>query len=85
MVRGNTTVALVVLCMLVGGVLGYVTRPQAAELRIGGASIEFENPARTATDTSGDLTSGQLQRVILFALGGGVVGLLVGFVANRNR
>ncbi len=82
MVRGNTVVALIVLCMLAGGVAGYVTRPQAAELTIGGASIEFENPARTAT--SGVLTTGQIQRVVLFALGGGVVGLLLGLVVNRR-
>ena len=85
MYRANTRVALVVLGLLVGGVVGYVTRPQAAELRIGGASIEFEDTARTATGSSDALTTGQLRRVFFFALGGGVVGLLVGVLADRRR
>ena len=82
MSAANSRVALIVLGVLVGGVVGYVTRPQAAELRIGGASIEFEDTARTASDTSTALTTGQLRRVFIFALGGGIVGLLL---ADRRR
>ena len=81
---GNTRLALLILGVLVGGVIGYVTRPQAAEIRLGGASLEIEDTSRTATDASGGLTTGQLRRVFLFAVAGGAVGLLAGVVAGRR-
>ena len=82
---GNTRLALLILGVLVGGVIGYVTRPQAAEIRLGGASFEIENTGATASDTSGSLTTGQLRRVFVFAVAGGVVGLLAGVLAGNRR
>lgn len=81
---GNTRLALLVLGVLVGGVVGYVTRPQAAEIRLGGASFEIENTGATASDASA-LTTGQLRRVFVFAVVGGAIGLLAGVVADRRR
>ena len=81
---GNTRLALLILGVLVGGVIGYVTRPQAAEIRLGGASLEIENTGATASDTSG-LTTGQLRRVFVFAVAGGAAGLLAGVLADRRR
>ena len=81
---GNTRLALLVLGVLVGGVVCYVTRPQAAEIRLGGASFEIENTGATASDASG-LTTGQLRRVFVFAVAGGAIGLLAGVVADRRR
>ena len=82
---GNARLALLILGALVGGVVGYVTRPQAAEIRLGGASFEIEDTSRTASDASGGLTTGQLRRVFLFAVAGGAVGLLAGVLADRRR
>ena len=82
--NGNARLALLVLGLLVGGVIGYVTRPQAAEIRLGGASIEVENSGATASDTAGALTTGQLRRVFVFAVAGGLVGLLAGVLADRR-
>ena len=82
--RANTRLALLVLGVLIGGVIGYVTRPQAAEIRLGGASFEIENTGATASETSGSLTTGQLRRVFLFAVAGGAVGLLAVVVADRR-
>ena len=41
--RPNTKVALLLLGLLVGAVIGYLTRPEAAEIRLGGTTIEFQN------------------------------------------
>lgn len=79
----NSKVALLILGLLVGGVAGYLTRPQAAEIRIGGASIEFSDN-KVSTSSSGSLTSGQSQHILLYAVFGGVIGLLAGFVADRR-
>ncbi len=83
--HANTRLALLILGVLVGGVVGYVTRPQAAEIRLGGASFEIEDTSRSASDDGGALTTGQLRRVFVFAVAGGVVGLLAGVLADRRR
>ncbi len=79
----NAKVALLLLGLVVGGAAGYVTRPQAAEIHIGGASIEFQNN-QVSTGESGSLTSGQMQHVLLYAISGGVIGLLAGFAVDRR-
>ena len=81
--RLNSKVALLLLGLLIGGVVGYLTRPETAELKVGDTSIQFQNNQVTA-GRSGALTSGQSQRILLFALAGGVIGLLVGFAVDRR-
>ena len=64
-----------------------LTRPEAAEIKIGGASIEFSNNT-VSTGSSGTLTSGQSQHIALYAVAGGIIGLLIGFApigAGSNR
>ena len=79
----NSKVALLVLGLLVGGLAGYLTRPESAEIKIGGTSIEFSNN-KVSTGSSGSLTSGQTQHIALYAVIGGVIGLLVGFAVDRR-
>jgi uncharacterized membrane protein (Fun14 family) len=79
----NSKIALLILGLLVGGVAGYATRPQAAEIKIGGTSIEFSDN-KVSTNSSGALTSGQTQHIFLYAAIGGVIGLLVGFAVDRR-
>ena len=80
----NSKVALLLLGLLVGAIAGYLTRPESAEIRIGGTSIEFSNN-KVSTGTSGNLTSGQTEHIFLYAAIGGVIGLLAGFAADRRR
>ena len=80
----NPKVALLVLGLLIGAVAGYLTRPEAAEIKIGGASIEFQNNQVSTSSSGGSLTSGQSQHILLYALVGGVIGLIVGFAADRR-
>jgi hypothetical protein len=69
--------------LLIGGLAGYVTRPQSAEIKLPGVTIEItgKGPAH-----GGDaVTSGQMQHIGLFAAIGAVAGLAVGFLAGRAR
>jgi hypothetical protein len=79
----NGKAVLLVLGLVVGGLVGYVTRPEGAEVKVGPLSIEVQGnrPAQ-----AGDpMTSGQWQHVAIFTALGGVIGAAVGFVVDRRR
>jgi hypothetical protein len=80
----NIKVATLLLGLLIGGVAGYLTRPESAQIKIGDMSVEFSNN-HVSSGSSGDLTSGQARHIMLYTLIGGVVGLLVGFAVDRRR
>lgn len=79
----NPKVALLLLGLVLGAVVGYLTRPEAAEIKIGGASIEFSNN-KVSTGSSDSLTSGQSQHIVSYAAIGGIIGLLAGFAVGRR-
>ena len=81
----NAKVALLLLGLLAAAVAGYLTRPEATEIRLGGTSIEFQDNNVAAGSSSSPLTTGQSRHVFLYALAGGVIGLLVGFAVDRRR
>ena len=80
----NARIALLLLGLIVGAAVGYAARPEAAEIKIGGTSIEFSDN-KVSAGSSSTLTSGQGQHIALYAVIGGVIGLLAGFVADRRR
>ena len=71
---------------MVGGLVGYLTRPQAAEIRIGDFSLEVQGDKPAGT-SGGALTTGQMQHIGIFAVNGAALGLGIGigFVAGRGR
>lgn len=77
-------ILLLVVGIVLGGLVGYLTRPEAAELKIGGLSLEVQGTRPAGASAQGGITSGQWQHIGLFAVGGGVLGLLAGFVAGRR-
>lgn len=81
--RANAKVALLLLGLLAGGVAGYLTRPEAAEIKLGGASIEFSDN-KVSAGSSDSLTTGQTQHIAVYAFIGGVIGLLAGLAADRR-
>ena len=68
--------------LAVGGLVGYMTRPVAAELNVGPVSIEVQG--KSAARTGDSLTTGQLQHIGIFAAIGAVIGLGAGLVIGRR-
>lgn len=79
----NNKVILLVIGLLVGGLLGFLTRPQTAEVKLGPISMEVQTDQTAAPGDS--VTSGQWQRIGVFAVIGAVVGVGLGFAADRRR
>lgn len=80
----NAKVILLVLGIVVGGAIGYMTRPQSAEIRIGKLDILVTGKG-ISTQHGGSLTSDQYQHIALFALIGGILGLGLGFAVDSGR
>ena len=76
----NAKVILLLIGLVVGGVAGYVTRPETAELKIGPLNIEVENDQKAAG--KGPITNGQWQHIAIFVLIGGAIGLAAGFAVG---
>jgi hypothetical protein len=79
----NNKVILLVVGLLVGGLLGFLTRPQTAEVKLGPISMEVQTDQTAAPGDS--VTSSQWQRIGVFAVIGAVVGVGLGFAADRRR
>ncbi|WP_238283004.1 hypothetical protein, partial [Methylobacterium goesingense] len=57
---------------------------EATEIKIGSFSLEVQGDSPAGT-RSGSLTTGQTQHIGIFAVIGAVLGLGIGFVADRRR
>jgi hypothetical protein len=76
-------VVLLVVGIVLGALVGYLTRPESAELKVGPLSIEVQGSRPAA---AGDpMTSAQWQHLLIFTALGGVIGAAVGFVVDRRR
>jgi len=80
---GNPKVFLLVLGVIIGGAVGYATRPETAEIRIGKLNIEISGKGVGRND--GSLTSEQSKHIAIFALIGGLLGLGLGFAIDRGK
>ncbi len=79
----NPKVILLVLGVIIGGVVGYATRPEIAEIRIGKLNIEISGKGIGRQDDR--ITSEQWKHIVIFALIGGALGLGLGFAMERGR
>jgi uncharacterized membrane-anchored protein YhcB (DUF1043 family) len=77
----NTKTTLLLLGLVVGGIIGYLTRPESSEIRIGPMNIQITGPGPAQ---GGPLTSDQMQHIMLIAVLGAVVGFGLGLVAERG-
>ena len=76
--------AFLLIGLLIGGLAGYMTRPEeTAEIRLGPLSVEVRNNERARG--GGPLTSNQVQHIAIMTAGGGAIGLCVGFAVGRRR
>ncbi|UMY15590.1 hypothetical protein MMB17_12570 [Methylobacterium organophilum] len=81
----NAKVVLLLVGLVVGGLVGFLTRPQATEIKLGPLSVEVQDRDSTADARGGELTTGQLQHVGIYAVIGAIVGFGAGFLADRGR
>ena len=79
----NTKVILLLVGLVVGGLAGYLTRPDSAELQLGPLSVEVQTDQPAGA--GGPVTSGQWQRIFIFGGIGALVGLGLGFALDRRR
>jgi hypothetical protein len=79
----NPKVILLVLGVIIGGVIGYATRPEIAEIRIGKLNIEISGKGIGRHDDR--ITSEQWKHIAIFALIGGALGLGLGFALDRGK
>lgn len=77
----NLKVVCLLLGIIAGGLVGFVTKPPQGQTTIPIINV----PVQTEPKEKGDLTNRQFNHVALWALIGGIVGLGVGFVGDRRR
>jgi hypothetical protein len=78
----NVKVVLLIVGLVVGGLVGYLTRPEAAEIKLGPSEMEVQT--NQPAGAGGPITSGQWRHIAIFALVGAAIGLGLGFAVNRR-
>ncbi len=79
----NMKIGLLLIGLVAGGLVGYVTRPEAAEIKLG--PVEIEVRGNDAASSDDPLTGGQLRDIAICAGIGALAGLGLGFVADQRR
>jgi hypothetical protein len=81
--RANATVTYAIIGLLIGALAGYLTKPESAEIKIG--PLQIEVTGKGVDRGGGDLTSSQMQHVMLVGLIGGLIGVGLGFMVDRGK
>jgi predicted small integral membrane protein len=81
--RANATVTYAIIGLLIGGLAGYLTRPEAAEIKIG--PLQIEVTGKGIDRSGGSLTSSQFQHLLVVGMIGGLLGAGFGFMVDRGR
>jgi hypothetical protein len=79
----NAKIICLVLGLVIGGLVGWLTRPEAAEVSVGPVSIEVQGTRPARPDAA--VTTGQSQHIAIYAVIGALIGFGLGFVADRRR
>jgi hypothetical protein len=80
--RSNLIVFLLI-GLVIGGMSGYLTRPESTEFKLG--PLSFEVRSDEVARGGGPLTSSQVQHIAILTALGGIIGLAVGFAAGKRR
>ena len=80
----NPMIVFMVIGVLAGALVGYATRPESAEIRIGPLNIEITGKGISSRRDQ-ELTSSQVQHIALLTLIGGARGLGFGFAVERGK
>jgi hypothetical protein len=79
----NTKVMLLLVGLVIGGLVGFLTRPQSSEIKLG--PVELNVTTNQAADPNDPVTSSQWQHIAIFAAIGAVVGIGAGFAVGGRR
>ncbi len=80
----NSRVLFLVVGLVLGAIVGWVTRPEATEMKLGPLHVEVQGDHAAGAQDTGDLTSGQITHIAIYTVGGGVIGALAGLLAVRR-
>ncbi len=69
--------------LVIGGLAGYMTRPETTEIKLGPLSLEVRS--NEVARGGGPLTSSQVQHIAIMTALGGIIGLGVGFAIGTRR
>jgi hypothetical protein len=92
-------VILLIVGLVIGAAAGWFTAPKAVDVNLGNVSLEVEGGREGGAMISADNREGGVEvsigrrsvfedrntRTAIFAAIGGVIGLIIGFVADRRR
>jgi hypothetical protein len=80
----NPIVIFLLIGLMMGGLVGYLTRPETVEITIGPLTLEMRgNNIQRGRD--GELTSSQVEHIAIITLIGGIIGLGLGFAVQRGK
>ena len=84
MLGRSNLIAFLLIGFVIGGLAGYMTRPEeTTEIKLGPLSLEVRNDERARG--GGPITSKQAQHIAIMTALGGVIGLGVGFAVGKRR
>ena len=78
----NTKIVLLVVGLLVGALVGFLTRPQSADIQIGPIQLNVQTDQPAAPGDA--VTNSQWQRIAIFAAIGALAGIGLGYVVDRR-
>ena len=81
----TTRVLFLLVGLVLGAAAGWLTRPEAAEVKIGALSVEVQGDRPASSSDGGSLTTGQMQHVGIYTIIGGALGLLAALLAGGRR
>jgi hypothetical protein len=80
----NSRVLFLIVGLVLGAIVGYLTRPTAAEISFGPLHVEVQGDHAAGVRDEGGLTNGQIKHIAIYTVAGGVLGALAGLLAARR-
>jgi hypothetical protein len=80
----NSRVLFLLIGLVLGAVVGYLTRPEEAEVSLGPLHIQVQGDHAAGARDEGGLTNGQITHIAIYTVAGGVLGALAGLLVTRR-
>jgi hypothetical protein len=80
----NSRVLFLIVGLVLGAIVGYLTRPEEAEVNLGPLHIQVQGDHAAGARDEGGLTNGQITHIAIYTVAGGVLGALAGLLVTRR-